>query len=78
MVLDLLWSVVVTGDGPWAASRMIAAIVMGQQVLQSTGFSLSVVVVALLLHYAFGIVGGIVIAAVSAPLGLDSRFPLPC
>ena len=73
MVLDLLWSVVLTGDGPWASSRMIAAIVMGPQVLQSTGFSLSAVMAALLLHYAFCIVGGLVIAAVSAPLGLDSR-----
>ncbi len=76
MVLDLFWSLALTGDGPWASSRMIAAIVMGPQVLQSTGFSLSAVVVALLLHYAFGIVGGIVIAAFSAPLGLDSRLGL--
>ena len=76
MVLDLFWSIAITGDGPWAASRMIAAIVMGPQVLQSTAFSLSVVIVALLLHYVFGIVGGIVIAAVSAPLGLDSRLSL--
>src|SRR5512134_72508 len=76
MVLDLFWSIAVTGEGPWAASRMIAAIVMGPQVLQSTAFSLSAVTVALLLHYAFGIVGGLVIAAVSAPLGLDSRLSL--
>jgi hypothetical protein len=76
MVLDLFWSLAITGDGPWAASRMIAAIVMGPHVLQSSDFSLSVVIVALLLHYAFGIVGGIVIAAVSAPLGLDSRLSL--
>lgn len=73
MVLDLLWSLAVTGEGPWAASRMIAAIVMGPQLLQSSEFSLSALVVALLLHYAFGIAGGLVIAAVSAPLGLDSN-----
>jgi len=76
MVLDLMWSLAITGEGPWAASRMIAAIVMGPQVLQSSAFSLSIVMVALLLHYAFGIVGGLVIAAVSAPLGLDSKFGL--
>ena len=74
MVLDLLWSIAITGEGPWAASRMIAAIVMGPEVLESSEFSLSAVVVALLLHYAFGIVGGLVIAAISAPLGLDSKF----
>lgn len=76
MVLDLMWSLAITGEGPWVASRMIAAIVTGPQVLQSSEFSLSAVVVALLLHYAFGIVGGLVIAAVSAPLGLDSKFAL--
>jgi hypothetical protein len=76
MVLDLFWAIAVTDQGPWAAPRMIAAIVMGPQVLEATGFDLGIVVVALVLHYAFGIVGGLVIAAVSAPLGLDSRLDL--
>lgn len=76
MVLDLVWSLAITGQGPWAAPRMIAAIVMGPQVLEPSTFDVGIVVVALLLHYAFGIVGGIVIAAVSAPLGLDSRLDL--
>ena len=76
MVLDLVWSLAVTGEGPWVAPRMIAAIVMGPEVLASSGFDLGIVVLALLLHYAFGIVGGLVIAAVSAALGLDSRLDL--
>ena len=36
MVLDLVWSIAITGEGPWVASRMIAAMVMGQQMLQSS------------------------------------------
>jgi hypothetical protein len=76
MVLDLFWSVAVTGDGPWVASRMIAAIVMGQQVLQSSGFSLSTVTVALLAHYALGVAGGIVLVAVGSRLRLDANLGL--
>jgi hypothetical protein len=73
MVLDLFWSIVVTGSGPWAAPRMIAAIFMGPEVLQSPGFSLYVITVALIAHYAFGIVGGLVLAAISARLRLDAN-----
>jgi hypothetical protein len=76
MVLDIFWSLAITGAGPWAASRMIAAIVMGPQILQSSGFDLTAVTVALLAHYAFGIAGGLVLAAVSAPLRLDSTLGL--
>jgi hypothetical protein len=76
MVLDLFWSLAMTGHGPWASSRMIAAIVTGPHVMESSDFALGPVMVALLLHYAFGIVGGLVIAAVSAPLGLDSRLDI--
>lgn len=73
MVLDLFWSLAMTGHGPWASSRMIAAILMGPQVMESSDFAVGPLFIALLLHYVFGIVGGLVIAAVSAPLGLDSR-----
>jgi len=76
MVLDLFWSVAVTDAGPWAAPRMIAAIAMGPHVLQSSGFDLSVVGFALLAHYAFGIAGGLLLAAISAALRLDSSLGL--
>jgi hypothetical protein len=46
---------------------------MGPQVLQSSGFSLSAVSVALIAHYALGIAGGIVLVAVSARLRLASH-----
>ena len=76
MVLDLFWSIAVIGSGPWAAPRMIAAIVMGPEVLQSPGFRLDVITVALIAHYAFGIVGGLVLAAISARLRLDANLGL--
>jgi len=76
MVLDIVWSLALTGAGPWTSSRMIAALVLGPEMLQSTGFDLTAVTVALLAHYAFGIAGGLVFAAVSAPLRLDSTLAL--
>jgi ABC-type Fe3+-siderophore transport system permease subunit len=44
--------------------------------LQSTGFDLTAVPVAVLAHYAVGIAGGLVFAAVSAPLRLDATLAL--
>ena len=67
MVLELFWSALVSGGSPWAASHMIAAIVMGPGTLQSSDFSLYVVAVALAAHYLLGIVFGLVLAAIIAP-----------
>lgn len=50
MVLELFWSTVFMGDSPWRASHMIAAIVMGSDVLPSSHFSPSIVAAALLAH----------------------------
>jgi len=72
MVLELLWSALVSGGSPWAASHMIAAIVMGPGTLQSSDFSLYVVAVALAAHYLLGIVFGLVIGAIIAPFRSDS------
>ena len=74
MVLDLLWSSFVVGDGPWRTSHMIAPIFAGPESLQSSGykFSFGVVAMALATHYALGIVFGLVMAALMAPLSLDA------
>ncbi len=61
MVLELAWSASLGDAGPWGTLSMVAAIVMGQGVLEATGFSLAVVVVALLIHYALGIFSGVVV-----------------
>ncbi|MFC5520364.1 hypothetical protein [Polaromonas jejuensis] len=72
MVLELFWSTLASSGSPWAASHMIAAIVMGPGVLQSSDFSLQIVAVALVAHYVLGIVFGLVLAAIIAPFRGDS------
>jgi hypothetical protein len=74
MVLDLLWSSVVDPGGPWRTSHMIAPIFLGADTVRSTGFnfSIGIVAIALAVHYALGVVFGLVLAAVMAPLHLDA------
>ncbi len=72
MVLELLWSTLVSGGSPWAVSHMISAIVMGPAALQSSDFSVTVVAVALAAHYVLGVVFGLVLAAIIVPFRLDS------
>lgn len=72
MVLELLWEAMATGRDPWLTSRMIAALVMGWDVLQSGGYSLNVLVSALAVHYVLGIAFGVLLAAIIAPFHLDS------
>lgn len=72
MVLELFWLTWVAGGNPWAASHMIAAVVMGPDTLQSSGFSLSVVAVALAAHYVLGSVFGLLLAAIIVQFHLDS------
>ncbi len=74
MVLDLIWSALYHPDGPWRTSHMIAPIFTGTDSLPTSGFefSLGVVAIALAIHYALGIVFGLVVAAVLVQLKLDS------
>lgn len=74
MVLDLIWSTIFTADGPWRTSHMIAPIFVGPESLRSSDykFSVGVVAIALATHYALGIVFGLVMAALMAPLDLDA------
>lgn len=73
MVLELLWARSSFGESPWSTSRMVAAIVLGPDTLQSSAFSVSVIAAALVTHYLLGIVFAIVLAAVViAPFHLDS------
>lgn len=72
MILEMLWSTVVTGAGPWTTPHMVAALVLGPTVLPTTGFSISVLAAALVTHYALGIVFGMILAAIIAPFHLDS------
>lgn len=64
MVLDLLWSL---GEAsPWRTSHLIAGIVMGEDAIQSSSFSVGVVVLALAVHYVLGVVFGLMLATVIA------------
>ena len=72
MVLELLWAALVVGASPWTISHMLAAIVMGPDVLQSTDFSFNIVALALATHYVLGIVFGIILSAIIASFHFDS------
>ncbi|MES2104505.1 MAG: hypothetical protein V4634_10835 [Pseudomonadota bacterium] len=72
MVMELFWSTVIINVSPWAASHLVAAILMGPDVLQSTTFSMGVVVMALAIHYVLGAVFGAILAAIIAPFHFDS------
>jgi hypothetical protein len=72
MVLELIWSTLVTGTEPWVASHMIAALMLGPGTVQTTGFSIGVVAAALVTHYILGIAFGIILAGIIAPYHFDS------
>src|SRR4051812_47602290 len=67
MVLELAWTAFIAQGDPWLATRMVAAMVLGWDALQTTGYSLAVVVAALVVHYVLGIAFGVLLAAVIAP-----------
>ena len=48
MLVELLWSSIIMGANPWEPSQKVAAIVVGQDVLNSGEFNLVIVVVALI------------------------------
>ncbi|WP_238265424.1 hypothetical protein [Cupriavidus pauculus] len=72
IVVEMFWSSMVAGVHPWGTTRMIAAIVMGREVLQTSTFSVGTVAVALVIHFVIGIVLGCVLCAIIAPFQLDS------
>jgi len=76
MVLELIWAAAVHADDPWAVTHQVAAIAMGQSALQSSGFAIAMVAVALATHYVLGILFGLVLAAIIAPFHLDSSVPM--
>src|SRR5262245_41452273 len=71
MLLGLAYTAF-TGAVHWRIWRMVAAMAMGWEVLQVTGYSLSVVIAALVVHYVLGIAFALLLAAIIAPFHLDS------
>jgi len=72
MVLELIWTTNLIGATPWTMPHMIAAIVMGPQVLEPYDFNLTVIAVALVTHYLLGAVFGLILGAIIAPFHFDS------
>ena len=74
MVLELLWAAAMSSAGPWRISQLIAALVLGTGILQPSdagGFSVGVVAVALVIHYAAGVVFGMAAAVIGAGYHYD-------
>jgi hypothetical protein len=76
MVLELLWTSLILDISPWGTSHKIAAILMGADALQSNGFSIGIVAVALAIHYVLGIVFGMLLCTVVAHTHMDSSVGL--
>jgi hypothetical protein len=74
MILDLLWSTVVEGGGPWRTAHMIAPIFTGADAAQISEyrFGWGVVAIALAVHYVLGMLFGLVLAAIMTPMHLDT------
>jgi len=72
MVLQLIWSTIITGISPWETSHMVAAISMGQDAFQSTDFNLLIVAVALATHYVLGIVFALILSFLIVSFHFDS------
>ena len=71
MVLELAYAAV-AGVDPWRTPRLIAALLLGDPVLQVGGYSRAVVVAALAVHYFLGTFFGLVLAGLMAPFRFDS------
>ncbi|HSW02954.1 hypothetical protein [Aquabacterium sp.] len=74
MVLELTWAASMSAHGPWRIPHLVAALVLGPDILKSGafGFSLPVVATALATHYVLGIVFGVVLAFIVAGFHYDT------
>lgn len=72
MVLELLWAASLGGDGPWRTSNLIAALLLGPELAQSSVHSIGAVSVALFIHYVLGAFFGVVLTVVITGLHRES------
>lgn len=71
MLLEIIMAAA-TGRDPWLMSHMIAAMVLGWDALQTSGYSFGIVAWALVVHYVLGMAFGVMLAALIAPFHFDS------
>lgn len=67
--LIALW---LMGESPWGPPRMIAAIVMGRDVLSLAVPSAGTVLAALVVHFVLAILFALILAGIMAPFSVDS------
>ncbi len=61
MMAEMLMVMIFMGQSPWGPPRMIAAMVMGQDVLPPPAtFDIGIVMVAMMVHFALSIVLGLI------------------
>jgi hypothetical protein len=74
IALEMILISVISGQSPWGPPGMIAAIIMGRDVLPAPGtppaFNLNVVVVGLAFHFGLSILYGLTLAAIVARINL--------
>ena len=75
LVVELvgLW---LMGENPWRPPQMIAAIVMGRDVLSQAMPGIDVLVAALVVHFALSVVFGLILGVIMASFSLDSSFAM--
>ncbi|CAG9187374.1 hypothetical protein [Cupriavidus pinatubonensis] len=71
LVVELiaLW---LMGQSPWGPLRMMAAIVMGRDVLSQAVPGASALLAALVVHFVLSILFGLILALIMAPFSFDS------
>lgn len=73
LVLEMLLVPLFMGGSPWGPPRMIAAIVMGREVLPPPEtFEAGILLGALVLHFALAIVFGLLLAVIISLFNFDS------
>lgn len=72
VVIELFWTTMFADGNPWGTTRMVAAIVMGRSVLETSLFSVGTVAAALAIHFVIGAILGMILAAILAPFRFDS------
>lgn len=71
MMAEMLMVWMFLGESPWAPPRMIAAMVMGREVLPPPAdFAMAPVMVAMVIHFMLSIAYGLVIGLIVLKLGM--------
>lgn len=77
LALEMLLVPLLMGQSPWGPPRMIAAIIMGRDVLPPPAtFDGGVLVAAMAVHFALSIVLGLILGKLIALFNLDSSWGL--